>query len=75
MIGVFLAKKAIADAYKAMNQRNVSKFLSALSDDVTLMYPGEVPQSGTFKGKGALEVISSPPKEPPLNNVFNIDRR
>lgn len=55
MIGVFLAKKTIADGYEAMNQRNLSKLMSAFSDDVTFIYPGEVPQSGTFTGKGAIE--------------------
>ncbi|MGZ7131466.1 MAG: nuclear transport factor 2 family protein [Halobacteriota archaeon] len=55
MIGVFLAKKAIADTYEAVNQRNLSKFMSTFSDDMTFIYPKEAPQSGTFKGKGAFE--------------------
>ncbi|MGZ4913214.1 MAG: nuclear transport factor 2 family protein [Halobacteriota archaeon] len=55
MIGAFLVKKGIADAYKALNQHDMSRWLSHLSDDVTLMYPGEVPQSGTYKGKSAVE--------------------
>lgn len=56
MIGVFLAKKTIADGYEALNQHNLPKFMSLLSDDVTFIYSGEIPSvSGTFKGKGAVE--------------------
>ncbi len=54
MIGVFFAKRAIADAYEALNQHDLSKFMSAWRDDGTYKYPGEVPQSGTFEGKDAV---------------------
>lgn len=55
MIGVFLAKKAITDGYAAMNRRDLSKMMSMFSDDATLIYPGDVPQSGTYKGMDAIE--------------------
>jgi len=55
MIGVFIAKKTIANSYEALNQHNLSKFMSAWRDDGAWIYPGETPQSGTFKGKDAVE--------------------
>lgn len=56
MIGVFLAKKAIIDTFEALNQHNLPKLLSVLSDDVEYIYGGDIPNmSGTFRGKGAIE--------------------
>jgi ketosteroid isomerase-like protein len=55
MIGVFIAKKAIANSFEALNQHDLSKFMSAWRDDGAYVYPGETPQSGTFKGKAAVE--------------------
>jgi len=34
MIGVFIAKKTIADSFEALNQHNLSKFMSAWRDGV-----------------------------------------
>ncbi len=38
-----------------MNQHNLPKVMSSYRDDATVIYPGEVPGSGTFKGKAAIE--------------------
>jgi ketosteroid isomerase-like protein len=55
MIGALIAKKAIADAFNAMNRHDLVKFMSAWRDDGEFIYPGEIPASGTFRGKGAVE--------------------
>jgi hypothetical protein len=55
MIGALVAKKAIADAFEAMNRHDLSKFMSAWRDDGVFIYPGEIPVSGTFQGKSAVE--------------------
>ena len=55
MIGVFIAKKTIANSFEAINQHNLSKFMSAWRDDGVYIYPGEIPESGTFKGRDAVE--------------------
>lgn len=55
MIGALVAKKAIANAFEAMNGHNLSKFMSAWRDDGVFIYPGEIPASGTFQGKSAVE--------------------
>lgn len=55
MIGALLAKKALADAFQALNRRDLSKFMSAWRDDGAFVYPGQIPESGTFQGKSAVE--------------------
>lgn len=55
MIGAIVAKKAIANAFEAMNRHNLSEFLSGWRDDGVFIYPGEIPASGTFQGKSAVE--------------------
>ncbi len=55
MIGGFIAKKTIANSFEALNQHNLSKFMSAWRDDGVYIYPGEIPESGTFKGRDAVE--------------------
>lgn len=55
MIGAIIARKAIADAFEALNNHDLEKFMSAWSDEATFVYPGEIPQSGTFKGRNAVE--------------------
>jgi len=55
MIGALIAKKAIADAFNAMNRHDLGKFMSAWRDDGEFVYPGEIPASGTFQGKSAVE--------------------
>ena len=55
MIGAVVAKRAIADAFEAMNRHDLSRFMSAWRDDGVFIYPGEIPASGTFEGKSAVE--------------------
>lgn len=55
MIGALVARKAIAAAFEAMNRHDLSKFMSAWRDDGVFIYPGEIPASGTFRGKSAVE--------------------
>lgn len=55
MIGAIVARKAIAGAFEAMNRHDLVKFMSAWREDGIFVYPGEIPQSGTFRGKSAVE--------------------
>ena len=55
MIGAIIAKKAIANAFDAMNRHDLSTFMSNWRDDGVFIYPGEIPESGTFQGKSAVE--------------------
>ena len=55
MIGALLAKKALADAFQALNRRDLSKFMSTWRDDGVFVYPGQISESGTFQGKSAVE--------------------
>lgn len=55
MIGALVARKAIANAFDALNRHDLTKFMSAWRDDGVFVYPGEIPASGTFRGKAALE--------------------
>jgi len=55
MIGALVAKKAIADAFNALNRHDLAKFMSAWRDDGVFIYPGEIPASGTFEGRSAVE--------------------
>ena len=55
MIGAIIARKAIAGAFEALNRHDLAKFMSAWHEDGVFIYPGEIPQSGSFKGKSAVE--------------------
>lgn len=55
MIGAIIARRAIAGAFEALNNHDLEKFMSAWSEEATFVYPGEIPQSGTFKGRNAVE--------------------
>jgi ketosteroid isomerase-like protein len=55
MIGALIAKKAIANAFEAMNRHDLSGFMARWRDDGVFIYPGEIPASGTFQGKSAVE--------------------
>jgi ketosteroid isomerase-like protein len=55
MIGALVAKNALAQAFDALNHHDLQRFMSAWRDDGEFVYPGEIPESGTFKGKGAVE--------------------
>ena len=55
MIGALIARKAIADAFNAMNRHDLQKFMLAWREDGVFVYPGDIPESGTFQGKSAVE--------------------
>jgi len=55
MIAGYIIRKAVKDGFEATNQHDLPKVVSAYHDDATLIMPGEIPLSGTFKGKAAIE--------------------
>jgi ketosteroid isomerase-like protein len=55
MIGAIIAKKSIANAFESLNRHNLSAFMSNWRDDGVFIYPGDIRESGTFKGKDAVE--------------------
>jgi ketosteroid isomerase-like protein len=55
MIGALVARKALAGAFDALNRHDLPKFMSAWRDDGVFVYPGSIPESGTFQGKSAVE--------------------
>ncbi|HLF55681.1 MAG TPA: nuclear transport factor 2 family protein [Thermoanaerobaculia bacterium] len=55
MIGTLVARKALAGAFDALNRHDLAKFMSAWRDEGVFVYPGEIPESGTFQGKNAVE--------------------
>jgi ketosteroid isomerase-like protein len=55
VIGAIIAKKSLADAFAALNHHDLPKFMSAWREDGVFDYPGDIPESGTFQGKSAVE--------------------
>jgi ketosteroid isomerase-like protein len=55
MVGALVAKKALANAFDALSRHDLPKFMAAWRDDGTFVYPGEIHESGTFRGKNAVE--------------------
>jgi len=55
MIGTLVARKALAGAFDAMNRHDLPTFMSAWRDDGVFLYPGDIPESGTFEGRSAVE--------------------
>jgi len=55
MIGALVARKALSGAFDALNHHDLAKFMSAWREDGVFIYPGEIPESGTFQGKRAVE--------------------
>jgi ketosteroid isomerase-like protein len=55
MIATLIAKKATARAFEAMNRHDLASFMSGWREDAVFTYPGDVPESGTFEGKRAIE--------------------
>jgi ketosteroid isomerase-like protein len=55
MIGAIIARRAIAGAFEALNRHDLTKFMSAWRDDGVFIYPGDIPESGTFSGRTAVE--------------------
>ena len=55
MIGALIAPKALAKAFENLNRHDLAKFMSAWREDGEFVYPGDIPESGTFQGKAAVE--------------------
>ena len=55
MTGARVAKKTITDLFNALNSHELARFMSAWDDNGVFIYPGEIPSSGTFQGKSAVE--------------------
>ncbi len=55
MFGTLMAKKALAAAFDAMNRHDLTAFMSAWHEDGVFIYPGDIPESGTLRGKAELE--------------------
>jgi ketosteroid isomerase-like protein len=55
MIGAMLAKRGVAEGYNAMNRRDLPAMMADWHDDAVFIYPGDIPASGTFEGKSAIE--------------------
>lgn len=55
MIGAILARKAVAGACAALDRHDLPGFMSTWREDGVFVYPGEIPESGTFTGKSAVE--------------------
>lgn len=55
MIGALIARRALAGAFDALNRRDLPAFMSSWRDDGSFVYPGDIPQSGTFQGRSAVE--------------------
>ena len=54
MIGALVARKALTDAFDALNRHDLKKFMSVWRDDGVFVYPGEIRESGKFQGKDAV---------------------
>ena len=55
MIGAIIAKKATASAFRAMDNHDLTGFMSFWREDGVFTYPGEIWPSGTFAGKPSVE--------------------
>jgi ketosteroid isomerase-like protein len=55
MIGALLARKAVAGAFAALDRHDLQQFMSTWREDGAFVYPGEIPESGTFRGRNAVE--------------------
>ena len=55
MIGALNAKKSIAQAFETMNRHDLSTFMANWHNEGVFIYPGDIPESGTFQGQEAVE--------------------
>ncbi len=55
MIGTLIAKKKVSSAYGALNRRDIAAFIADWTDDCAFIFPGNLPISGTMKGRAAVE--------------------
>ena len=55
MIGAILAKRGVTAGYDAMNRHDLQAVMADWHDDAVFAYPGDIPASGTYKGKSVIE--------------------
>jgi ketosteroid isomerase-like protein len=55
VIGALIAKRKVAAAFEALNRQDLAGFMSGWRDDGVFIYPGDIPESGTYRGKAAVE--------------------
>lgn len=55
MIGTLMAKRGVAGAFDALNRHDLATFMAGWRDDGVFIYPGDIPESGTFEGRNAVE--------------------
>jgi ketosteroid isomerase-like protein len=55
MIGAILAKRGVAGGYDAMNRRDLPLMMADWHENAVFTYPGDVPASGTYEGRSAIE--------------------
>ena len=51
MIGALLVKWMVPAAFEATNRHDIEAVLKNYSEDIILIYPGDVSVSGTYRGK------------------------
>lgn len=54
MIGTILARKSVSETFQAFNRKDLAAFMAGWHQDGVFIYPGDIPESGTFKGKEAV---------------------
>jgi len=55
MIGAIIAKRKARGSLQHLNRGDVQAFLEDWADDAVFIYPGNLPISGTIKGKPAID--------------------
>jgi ketosteroid isomerase-like protein len=55
MFGAILAKRGVAKGYDAMHRHDLPAIMADWHGDAVFTYPGDIPASGTFQGKGVIE--------------------
>lgn len=55
MIGALVAKRALAGAFDSLNRHDLARFMAAWRTGGEFVYPGDIPESGTFRGIAAVE--------------------
>ncbi|NIV33040.1 MAG: hypothetical protein GWN58_27425, partial [Anaerolineae bacterium] len=51
MIGAVRAKRGVTAGYDTMNRRDLQALMADWDNDAVFIYPGDVPASGTYRGK------------------------
>ena len=55
MYGAIRAKRGVTAGYDAMNRHDLQAIMADWDDDAVFIYPGDIPASGTYRGKDVIE--------------------